>query len=115
MKSKEWEHAQNELDYNRVAHTVTVGVACRLGHVELTRQLLLAGHGVFPDDRRWWPIHEAAYGLHYECCQMLIEIGISLLLTEVLILILFLSYVVIPMLLLEFFDSSTRRKKKIKR
>uniref|UniRef100_A0A915BBM2 SOCS box domain-containing protein n=1 Tax=Parascaris univalens TaxID=6257 RepID=A0A915BBM2_PARUN len=75
LKSKEWEHAQNELDYNRIAHTVTVGVACRLGHVELTRQLLLAGHGVFPDDRRWWPIHEAAYGLHYECCQMLIEIG----------------------------------------
>ncbi|KHN88635.1 Ankyrin repeat and SOCS box protein 3 [Toxocara canis] len=75
LKSKEWEQAQNELDYNRVAHTVTVGVACRLGHIELTRQLLLAGHGGFPDDRRWWPIHEAAYGLHFECCQLLIEIG----------------------------------------
>lgn len=63
------------VDYNRVAHTVTVGVACRLGHTELVRQLLVAGHGTFPDDRNWWPIHEAAYGLHYECCKLLIEVG----------------------------------------
>lgn len=58
-----------------VESNVTVGVACRLGNVELTQQLLHAGYGAFPDDRSWWPIHEAAYGLHLECCKVLIESG----------------------------------------
>ncbi|EJD74411.1 hypothetical protein LOAG_18271 [Loa loa] len=58
-----------------VESNVTVGVACRLGNVELTRQLLYAGYGAFPDDRSWWPIHEAAYGLHLECCKVLVESG----------------------------------------
>lgn len=58
-----------------VESNITVGVACRLGNVELTQQLLHAGYGAFPDDRSWWPIHEAAYGLHLECCKVLIESG----------------------------------------
>ncbi|VDM91931.1 unnamed protein product [Onchocerca ochengi] len=58
-----------------VENSITVGVACRLGNVELTQQLLHAGYGSYPDDRSWWPIHEAAYGLHLECCKLLIENG----------------------------------------
>ncbi|KAL3986092.1 Ankyrin repeats (3 copies) family protein [Acanthocheilonema viteae] len=58
-----------------VESNVTVGVACRLGNVELTQQLLHAGYGAFPDDRSWWPIHEAAYGLHLECCKVLVDSG----------------------------------------
>ncbi|VDN07929.1 unnamed protein product [Thelazia callipaeda] len=59
-----------------VESSVTIGVACRLGNVELTRQLLLTGHRLFPDDRCWWPLHEAAYGLHLDCCKVLIDSGL---------------------------------------
>ncbi|MFH4981458.1 hypothetical protein AB6A40_008167 [Gnathostoma spinigerum] len=62
-------------DYSRLVHSVTVGVACRLGRPELTRLLLLNGEGTFPDDRNWFPLHEAAYGLHYDCCDILFKIG----------------------------------------
>lgn len=63
------------ISLDELAQTVTVGVACRVGDVILTRTLLEAGLGGFPDDRGWFPMHEAAFGLHIDCCRVLIESG----------------------------------------
>lgn len=58
-----------------VESNLTIGVACRIGNAELTWHMVQAGHGAYPDCRNWWPIHEAANGLHLECCKVLIESG----------------------------------------
>lgn len=67
------------IDLSTLAQTVTVGVACRVGDVHLTRLLLEARFGRFSDDRGWFPMHEAAFGLHTECCRVLCESGLRFL------------------------------------
>uniref|UniRef100_A0A0N5AJP1 SOCS box domain-containing protein n=1 Tax=Syphacia muris TaxID=451379 RepID=A0A0N5AJP1_9BILA len=65
------------IDLNTLAQTVTVGIACRVGDVQLTKLLLNAQFGHYPDDRGWFPMHEAAFGLHIDCCKALFQTNFS--------------------------------------
>uniref|UniRef100_A0A914XV37 Uncharacterized protein n=1 Tax=Plectus sambesii TaxID=2011161 RepID=A0A914XV37_9BILA len=51
-----------------------VGLACRVGDCESLRRLLESGAPAdVRDNRGWYPVHEAAYGLHADCINLLIR------------------------------------------
>lgn len=55
---------------------VPIGLVCRKGDVRLLEYLIKNGRKVcYGDDRRWFPIHEAAAALQHECCDVLLKTG----------------------------------------
>ncbi|KAH7726294.1 ankyrin repeat and SOCS box protein 3 [Aphelenchoides avenae] len=57
-----------------MAATEPVGLVCRNGDVNLLYHMIQHGRPMtYPDDRRWFPIHEAAAALSYDCAELLIR------------------------------------------
>lgn len=61
---------------DQMAATEPVGLVCRNGDVNLLYHMIQHGRPMtYPDDRRWFPIHEAAAALSYDCAELLIRTG----------------------------------------
>lgn len=59
-----------------ISRCSSVGLACRVGDCESLRRLLEGGAPPdVHDNRGWYPVHEAAYGLHADCLSLLVRDG----------------------------------------